>query len=87
MKARFNSGIVSITPGPPTSNLVFKISSVDGPSVVRLFWLKEVLNEEIGPIVGRPEGMLKSILHRVRQKLRNKLKELESVTVENGDAA
>ncbi len=61
--------------------------SLDERSTITLFYLKEVTIEEIGFIVGKPEGTVKGILHRVRRKLRNKLKELESVTVENGDVA
>jgi RNA polymerase sigma-70 factor (ECF subfamily) len=49
---------------------------LDERSIVTLFYLQEVGIDEIAEIVEKPAGTVKSILHRVRQKLKSQLKEL-----------
>jgi RNA polymerase sigma factor (sigma-70 family) len=49
---------------------------LDERSIVTLFHLQEVSIDEIAEIVGKPAGTVKSILHRVRHKLKTQLKEL-----------
>lgn len=49
--------------------------TVDERSIITLFHLQEVSIEEIGVIVGKPEGTIKSTLHRVRKKLKVRLEE------------
>jgi len=48
----------------------------DERSIVTLFHLQELGIEEIAEIVEKPAGTIKSILHRVRHKLKTQLKEL-----------
>jgi RNA polymerase sigma-70 factor (ECF subfamily) len=50
---------------------------LDERSIITLFHLQDVTIEEISRIVGKPEGTIKSILHRVRQKLRVRLEALK----------
>ena len=49
---------------------------IDERSIITLFHLQEVSIEEIAEIVEKPAGTVKSILHRVRHKLKSQLKEL-----------
>lgn len=50
--------------------------SLDERSIITLFHLQEMSVEEISEIVGKPGGTVKSILYRVRRKLKSRLKEL-----------
>ena len=60
---------------------------IDERSIITLFHLQDVTIEEISKIVGKPEGTVKSILHRVRQKLRVRLEALKpEPTVSEGVA-
>jgi RNA polymerase sigma factor (sigma-70 family) len=52
---------------------------LDERSIVTLFHLQEVSIDEIAEIVGKPAGTVKSILHRVRHKLKTQLKELSEL--------
>ena len=49
---------------------------LDERSIITLFHLQEMSVEEISKIVGKPGGTVKSILHRVRRKLKSRLEEL-----------
>lgn len=60
---------------------------LDERSIITLFHLQEVTIEEISKIVGKPEGTIKSILHRVRQKLKVTLAELKPEARVNEGAA
>ena len=51
--------------------------NLDERSITTLFYIQGVSIEDISHIVGKPEGTIKSILHRVRQKLRSRLRQLE----------
>jgi len=49
---------------------------LDERSIITLFHLQEMSVEEISEIIGKPGGTVKSILHRVRRKLKSRLEEL-----------
>lgn len=59
---------------------------IDERSIITLFHLQDTTIEEISKIIGKPEGTIKSILHRVRQKLKLSLEELKPET-RRGDCA
>ena len=46
---------------------------IDERSVVTLFYAQDMTVEDIARVVDRPAGTVKSILHRVRQKLEHRL--------------
>ena len=50
--------------------------SLDERSIITLFHLQETSVQEISEIMSKPVGTVKSILHRVRYKLKSRLKEL-----------
>jgi RNA polymerase sigma-70 factor, ECF subfamily len=56
---------------------------LDERSIITLFHLQEMSVQEISVIVGKPAGTVKSTLHRVRRKLRVRLKELEGLNPEH----
>ena len=47
--------------------------SLEERTIVTLYYMQDLTIEEIGRIVERPEGTVKSILHRVRQKLQARI--------------
>lgn len=53
---------------------------LDERSIITLFHLQEMSVDEISEIVGKPGGTVKSILYRVRRKLKSRLKELNPQT-------
>ncbi len=53
---------------------------LDERSIITLFHLQEMSVEEISEIVSKPAGTVKSILHRVRRKLKSRLEEMNPQT-------